>query len=414
MPSGRVGVRGLAKGAAAVVLTSLLVATPVTANAKDTAFDQFQAEDAGAGVALDWQRIALRTVFDEAKMPVPAGALYLGFTSLAVDDAVGTAPEQSASASAAAAQAAHDVLLAYVAASAPNLDAELTSSLAAVPDGRAVSDGIEIGKAAAATMVASRVDDGRNSQQHPYDHAAGAGVWQPPPTGMALPWLGFVDPLVLPKPVTVDGPDPIESAAYAKDFDEVKRLGSATSKKRTTAQTATATFYSVNIVLQLRQGLLLHLDSHPLSLARTAGLFAALDAATADALIQAWRLKHDIGFWRPAQAIAAADTDGNDATEADPMWKPLLAAPAYPDYLSGHASVVAAFTATVSSELGDNVPLTITSTATNTERTYPTLSAIEKDALPARIWQGIHFRDAMDDGYRLGHLTAKGVRTELG
>ncbi len=132
-----------------------------------------------------------------------------------------------------------------------------------------------------------------------------------------MPWLGFVKPLVLPKPVSVDGPDPIGSAAYAADFNEVKRVGSATSSERTAAQTDTANFFRVNPVLQLRQALLDHLASHPLSLAGTTRMFAALDAATADALIQAWRLKFDIGYWRPFQAIPAADTDGNDATTAD-------------------------------------------------------------------------------------------------
>jgi hypothetical protein len=93
-----------------------------------------------------------------------------------------------------------------------------------------------------------------------------------------------------------------------------------------------------------------------------------------------------------------------------PLLKP--ATPPYPDYVSGHAVVVAAFTATVGPVLGDGVPLTIES-GSNPDRTYPSLSAIEKDALPARIWLGIHFRDAVDDGYRLGHLTGKQVSGQL-
>jgi hypothetical protein len=415
IPTDHLRVRGFARGSAAVLLTSLLVATPLSATAKDTASDQWRADDSRASIALDWQRTALRTVFTDVPTPIPASALYLGFTSLAVDDAVGAARGESASGSAAAAAAAHDVLLAYFPAAATSLNADLATSLSAIPDGRAERKGIEIGQAAAATMVASRKGDGRDSQ-HPYSRDAKPGVWQPPPTGMAVPWLGFVKPLVLAKPIPVDGPDPIDSAAYAADFNEVKRLGSRTSTERTTAQTETAKFYSANIVLQLREALIDHLDSHPLSLGRTAQLFAALDAATADSLIQAWRLKHDIGFWRPFQAIPAADTDGNDATEADPQWVQLLepANPPYPDYLSGHAVVVAAFTSTVGPVLGNDVSLTISSAATNTDRTYPSLSAIEKDALPARIWLGLHFRDAMDDGYSLGHLTGKQVRSELG
>lgn len=413
--AGRPGVRGLSKGTAAVLLASLLVATPVTATAKDSGFD-----DDSPSVALDWQRIALRTMFTDSQppTPVPASPLYLGFTSLAVDDAVGTAIGKSASASAAAAVAAHDVLVTYFRASTANLDTDLAKSLSAVPNGRAERDGIEIGKAAAAAMVASREDDGRNTE-HLYKKAHKAGIWQPPATGMAVPWLGFVKPLVLRNTVSVDGPDPIDSAAYATDFNEVKRVGSATSSERTADQTETAKFFGVNPVVQLRLALLDHLVSHPLSLARTTQLFAAVDAATADALIQAWRLKFDIGFWRPFQAIPAADTDRNDATTADPAWKPFIetlpsgTTPPYPDYVSGHACVVGAFTAAVRPVLGD-VSLSIPSLVTNRpERTYPNLSAIEDDAFMARIWLGIHFRDAMEDGYRIGHETGKQVSSQL-
>jgi hypothetical protein len=238
-----------------------------------------------------------------------------------------------------------------------------------------------------------------------------------------VPWLGFVKPLVLRNAVTVDGPDPIDSAAYATDFNEVKRIGSATSSERKADQTVTANFFSVNPVLQLRGALLDHLDSHPLSLARTTRLFAALDAATADALIQAWRLKFDIGFWRPFQAIPAADTDRNNATTADSTWKPLIdtplpgtttprTTPPYPDYVSGHACVVGAFIETVKPVLGD-VSLSVSALVSSTKRTYPNLSALKDDAFMARIWLGIHFRDSMDDGYKIGEGTGKQVSSQL-
>jgi hypothetical protein len=410
----RVGLRGLAKGSAAVLLASLLVATPVTATAKDS-----DSEELGASIALEWQRIAQRTMFQDSQpaTPVPASPLYFGFSSLAMDAAVTSARGQGTSASAAAAVAAHDVLVAYFPAFADKLKTDLDTSLAKIPDGRAKRSGMAIGEAAADKMIASRLGDGRNSDQHPYIPAStAAGIWQPPATGMAVPWLGFVKPLVLPNPVSVDGPDPVGSAAYAADFNEVKRLGSETSTERTPAQTETAKFFGVNPVLQLREALLDHLASHPLSLARTTRLFAALDAATADALIQAWRLKHDIGYWRPFQAIPAADTDGNDATTADPTWKSLMPAPAYPDYVSGHACVVGAFTETVRPVLVDvslSIPVLVGNTVTNTRRTYPSLSAIKDDAFMARIWLGFHFRDAMEDGYKIGEKTGTQVSRQL-
>ncbi len=224
--------------------------------------------------------------------PIPSSALYFGFTSLAMDAAVSWARAPGVSASAAAAVAAHDVLVAYFPASTALLDDDLAATLSTISGGRAKRTGIAVGRAAAAALVASRHGDGRNAAIV-YSRNPAPGIWQPPPTGMAVPWLGFVKPLVLRTRITVDGPDPIGSAAYAADFDEVKRLGSATSTERTAAQTATAKFFNANSVLQLRQALLDHLERNPLSLARTTRLFAALDAATADALIQGWRLKYD-------------------------------------------------------------------------------------------------------------------------
>ena len=215
-------------GTAAAVMLGL-VGAPASAHAEVGHSD--------ARIAGDWQRTAQRTVFTEHRHP------YQPVRSIS-----GSPPWRSATpyASQAAGPAhprrprlqlqPHDVLIAYFPASAANLDADLAASLAKIPNGRAERKGIEIGRRAAAAMVASRVDDGRNANIV-YTRAPAPGVWQPPPTGMAVSWLGFVKPLVQRTPITVDGPDPIDSAAYAADFDEVKRLGSANSTERTAAQT---------------------------------------------------------------------------------------------------------------------------------------------------------------------------------
>ena len=136
----------------------------MTATAKDSG-----SGDLGASIALEWQRIAQRTMFVDSQpaTPVPASPLYFGFSSLAMDAAVTSARGQGMSASAAAAVAAHDVLVEYFPASTTKLDADLATSLSKIPDGRAKRSGIEIGGAAADKMVASRKGDGRNSD-HPY------------------------------------------------------------------------------------------------------------------------------------------------------------------------------------------------------------------------------------------------------
>lgn len=377
--------------------------------------------DASAQTVIDWQRIAIRTIYTEGLQPPPVGALYLGFTALAVDDAVQASLQRgNTDANAAVATAAHGVLREYFPASAANLDASLATSLAAIPDGAQKSKGVRVGQEAARAMIVSRVGDGRGDASIVYSvpSPVPVGVWAPVPAppagGMLAPWLGFVDPLVVSGPVTVDGPDALGSAAYATDYNEVQLVGSAGSTTRTQSQTDTALFFATsNPVVQLHLALASYLEANPIGLARTATLFATSEAAVADSVIQAWRAKYDYRFWRPFEAIRAGDNDGNGATVGDPAWTSLVFPnPPYADYFSGHGAVVSSFAGSVRAELGDGVSLSLTGATTS--RTYGSLSAIEADAFMSRIWAGIHFRDAMDDAYYVGHTNAQRVRAALG
>jgi len=122
-------------------------------------------------------------------------------------------------------------------------------------------------------------------------------------------------------------------------------------------------------------------------------------------------LKFDVGFWRPFQAIAAADTDGNPGTERQTTWTPLVTNPAYSDYTSGHAAATGSWVEVVRQTLGDDTELTLR--IGSQARSYDSLTALEYDTLNARIWGGLHFRDAMDDGYLLAHTTAQRVMAAI-
>ena len=391
-------------GAASVLLAPLLV-VPLTAPAASAE------GPLASSIAVDWQRTAARVIYVERGTAPPLGALYLSFVSLAVHDAAGEAQKQGTHAAAAAvATAAHDVLREYFPLSGATLDADLAASLAMVPDGKKQDAGVAIGAAAADEMIASRVGDGRNDASIVYTKTAAIGVWPalPMPGGMALPWLGFVDPVVDVEPVSLDGPDPVSSAAYAKDYEEARTLGSIAGTSRTQAQTDVAQFFSANPMLMYRNALCEYLDAEPLGLLPTTRLFARIDAATATTFIEAWRLKFDVGFWRPVQAVAAAEMDGNPDTHAHPVaWAPLVTNPAYSDYVTGHGSATSPFAEVLRQTLGDDTALVLRSGTVT--RDYATLSALEHDALHARIWGGLHFRDAMEDGYYLGHTTADTV-----
>jgi len=397
----------VALSASTLLAPLLLIGTssPATTAASRAPDPQIKAHEA----AIAWQRVANRTIYSEAGLAPPLGALYLSFTSRAVYDAALEGHKHGrVAATAAVARAAHDVLYAYFSASRPALDADLAQTLSSLPEGAKADLGDEIGAAAARAMIASRVGDGRGDTSIVYSKAPAAGIWQPPASGMALPWLGFVDPVIDVTPVTLDGPDSLTSAAYTAEWDEVRRLGSVGSTQRTADQTEIARFFANNPVAMYRDALCRYLDAEPLGLIPLTRMFARIDAAAATSVIETWRLKYEVGFWRPFQAIQLAGTDPHPDTIADTSWTPLVPNPAYSDYTSGHASATAPFAEVVRQTLWDDVPLVLRA-AGRPDRPYATLTALEHDALNARIWGGLHFRDAMDDGYYLGHTTADQV-----
>lgn len=378
----------------------------------------------------DWASIALSTVYPARS--VPDGALYLGFTSLAVYDAVLTAKQEHprhgwVSARAAAAVAAHDVLAQYFPASSGTLDAALATSLGALPDVPSKAAGVAVGHTSAAAMIASRVGDGRNNPAITFTKTPAIGIWRPTPPNnlsMALPWLGYVKPLLVSSlaSVQVDGPDALTSTGYLADYNEVKTTGAATGATRTADQTTIAKFFNSNVILQTERGLLAMLDDEPLGVMATARLFALINASAANALITTWRHKLEVGYWRPITAIREGDNDTNTSTVGDPTWTPLIdtlggtppGTPPYPEYPSGHASGLNAFTEALTLMTGTTATdLTLFSSVTNSTRHYSDLGTLSQDGFMARIWLGIHFRDAMEDARSIAVQTTRLVDSRL-
>jgi hypothetical protein len=312
------------------------------------------------------------------------------------------------------ATAAHDVLAEYFPNSTANLDADLSATLEAVPDNPAEAKGIRIGRRAADAMIASRVSDGRNDPTWSYElDPSEPGIWAPAavPGGMLGAWLGYVDPLIVPTHVEVDGPPLLTSAEYTQNFNEVKENGSAANPDAN--EQAIAHFFYFNSNATYDRALIAYLRSNPMSLYRTARMFAVIHASAADAIRTTWKLKREVGFWRPIEAIHRAAEDGNDATIADPTWQPFRATPPYSEYTSGHAALTGTFAQTVRMYLGNDVSLHLVSGpvppgfSIPPDRDYANLTDLEFDALNARIFAGIHFRDAMEDGYFIAHETAR-------
>jgi len=201
------------------------------------------------------------------------------------------------------------------------------------------------------------------------------------------------------------GPPPaLTSAAYRRDFDEIKAIGSATSTTRTPRQTDIARFWvatAPQVWNQAAQQLTLQ---RGLGVTPAARLFALLNAAGADAFIAAWDAKFTYGEWRPVTAIRAADTDGNADTAPDPAWAPLLVTPPFPDYPAGHTTYAGAAETVLTSVFGDHPgAFTLRSaTAPGVELTYTSFAAVAADVVDARVWGGIHWRTSSEMGRSLG------------
>jgi hypothetical protein len=406
--------RGVAL-AAALILAGPLSLTAVAGQAASER--RHPPSQESAQVVLDWERIVFRTVYTPpapfTATPIPSGVPILGFTSVAMYDAAATSARRGRSSeTAAVATAAHDVLVHYYPAQAGLLDADLAASLLTVQDTRARIRGSWIGRGAAAAMLRSRVGDGYGNPDIHYTLLPGVGVWQPTPpaTDMLGAWIGSLRPLMVDPHSPIDGPDPLTSAQYAADYEEVRRLGGTTSAERAQNQTDTARFFVPNAVTQLGDALIANLaaDPDPMGVVDTARLFAAMHASLTDSLIQCWRLKRDVGFWRPSEAINSTLDDGNPATAPEPGWTPLVGNPNYAEYPSGHGCVTSSQVQVIRETLGEDTTLVLRS-GTFPPREYTQLAHIEYEAFNARIWSGLHFRDGMVDAYIIGHDTAERV-----
>jgi membrane-associated phospholipid phosphatase len=376
-----------------------------------------------ANVVLEWNQRALNAI-RQTGMNTPLASRALAITQAAVYDSVNAidrsfAPyfadvhaSRGASLQAAAAQAAHDTLVALFPSQAVTFDAALAADLVGIAPGRA-RQGVEVGHAVAQQILDWRSTDGSGAAV-PYTPGTDPGDWQPTPPAN-LPALGPQWPLVKPFAMTGGsqfrpGPPPaLDSAAYATAFNEVKGLGRVDSTTRTADQTQIAFFwrdgagtsYAFGHWNTIAQGVS---TERGLDLVADARLFALLNVATADAVITSWDAKYEYNFWRPVTAIRAADSDGNPGTAPDATWTPLLATPNFPSYTSAHSTVSSAAAAVLTSLFGADYHFTVGSEGLpGVTRSFDSFDAAAAEAGQSRIYGGIHFQFDNQAGLASGH-----------
>jgi hypothetical protein len=381
------------------------------------------ASPARADTVTDWNVNATDALITTAGQAPTVSTIHLAMVHGAVFDAVNSidrgykpylvrVPARSwYSQDAAAATAAYRVLTNILPAQQATLGARYAASLAGIPDGSAKQGGIAVGEAAAWAMIAARTEDGRFG---PYRFPVGAapGSWRPVlPAFVNDPnaWVKDVDPFLGkdPERFRSHGPYDLSSRRYAREFEEVESLGSQTSTERSDDQTDAARFWAEGpmIITRLTRDLSARFG---LSVADAARLYAMEYLTGADSLIAVWDDKARWLFWRPITAIREAAADGNPATEADPGWLPLINTPPYPDHPSGLAGVSRAMCESLEDFFRtDRIAFTATSLNSGTSRSFARFSQAADEVVDARVWAGIHFRNADEDGARIGKEVAR-------
>ena len=315
-----------------------------------------------------------------------------------------------ASQDAAADAAAHAVLVALYPKFQATLDAQLQQLLAAIPDGKEKTEGIEVGERVAADILAARSHDGSDATPPVFVPVNTPGTYQLTPPNFKpaqFTHWSHVSPFAIESASQFrPGPPPaLASDTYADAFNEVKSVGMLNSTTATADQKQIGIFWNgaiQNYWNEIAQTLAL---DHNLSTAETARLFALLDIAAADAVIAFYDAKYTYNFWRPVTAIRAADTNINPKTVADPNWLPQSTNTAPdPSYPGAHAAIShAAAAVLISFFASDSFNQGVTSeTLSGVVRSFKTISDIAAEATLSRILAGQHFRFDENAGTQLG------------
>jgi hypothetical protein len=368
-----------------------------------------------ADVIIDWNVKADELAVEQRTPPVNH-ARWLAMLHVAMFEAVNAvqpkyAPykftlksDPKASREAAAVSAGHDVMAAQYPGLKPQLDATLAAMLAGVPDGQAKSDGIEVGRKAAAGIIALRANDGITARET-YQPQTTPGVYVPTvipvssTIGAVTPWVMASGSQFRPGP-----PPALTSETWTRDINEIRELGGRDSKTRTAEQTTIARFWfavgplTYNPIVR-QVAVAKHMD-----LLDSARLFALVSMAGFDAQVAVFDAKYTYNLWRPMTAIRNADQTGNSATPRDAAWLPLGDTPMHPEYPCAHCIVSSAVVSTIQGAVGDDVgELSMTSaTAPGVTRKWTRLRDYTDEISSARIYAGFHYRNSTVVGQEMG------------
>ena len=375
---------------------------------------------ARADVVTDWNTITNSLVSNDVGNNPRLRTLAM--VHVAMSDAINTVQNRykrvvatvplapGASAEAAAATAARQILTQIYPAQKAKIEEAYAASLKAIPDGPAKTEGIKLGMGVAEAVQADRANDGTNAPDTYRPHAApGAYVPTAPPLweqyARAKPWVLKSADQFRPGP-----PPALSSAEWARDYNEVKGLGGTKSMARTAEQTEAVTFWhNVNFGPAWQAAARELSIQKEMPLAECARLFALLNMSLANAYIVNWDAKYHYNFWRPVTAIRNGDQDGNDATERDASWTSFNPTPMHPEYPSQATINATIVSVVLESVFGPVKAIPFTATDVRDPkrtRQFASLADMAEEQKNVRVWGGVHYKFAIRTSEEVGRKVA--------
>jgi hypothetical protein len=338
-------------------------------------------------------------MFEALNAIEPRYRSYLGFGS-----GVPTASQDAA-----AATAAYQVLLHHYPAQKSVIEESYTLAMGGMADGPSKEAGRALGEAAAkAAIPAGGVDPAVT--QMPFRPTTAPGVW----IGASLPslepyWYAFKPWAVASADVLRPPPPPaLTSERWARDYEEVRRLGARASSERTPYQTLVARYRQAFDTMPAMRAAADAPGRRPVRNARMFALYHMAFDDAAQAMVVA-KLRYN--YWRPITAIRNGEADGNDATAPDPNWVPLLPTPNFSEYPCGHCTVAAAAAEVMKAEVGDapagGVRIASVAAPTAVVQVLPSWDRWAQEVSDSRIYAGVHYRFSNEAGEEIGRKAAR-------
>ncbi|HJW43569.1 MAG TPA: vanadium-dependent haloperoxidase [Geothrix sp.] len=327
---------------------------------------------------------------------------------------LGSAP--GASVEAAVFAATRTALLGLIPADKAAIEAWYGEALSKLPDGPPRAEGIALGERAAAGVLALRAQDGAMVPET-YRPQTTPGVYVPTVIPAAPQWPGRKPWLMVSASQFRPGPPPtLASETWAHDFNEVKARGGKASTQRSQEQTVIGKFWEDNSSA-IYFGVLRSLAEVPgRDITDNARLYEITAIALDDAIIAVFDAKYAYRFWRPLTAIRNGDVDGNDATEREPGWSPLIETPMHPEYPCAHCILAATLAEVVDAALPKDQPVRLSTsslTLPGVVRSWTSTAALVEEVSNARVWSGVHYRNSTRVGEAMGHQVGRLAARQL-